>query len=74
MLKLLVCYRSVNLFSSERSTFRQLGLTTGWGTQDGRTGFTSDSGLSVREHSSDVQTTWALDIQEVGSWGLNKSL
>lgn len=63
-----------SLLSSERSTLGQLSLTTGRGAQNGGTRLTGDSGLGVREHGGDVQTTWALDVQEVRSWALNKSL
>lgn len=62
------------LLLSERTALSQLGLTTGWGTQDSGTVVTGDSGLCVREDSGDVQTSLALNVHEVRSWGLNQGL
>ena len=63
-----------NLLSSERTTFSQSSLTTSWLTQDSGTFVTGNSGLSVGEDGGDGHTTWAFDIQEVRSWGLNQGL
>lgn len=62
------------LLLSERTALSQLGLTTGWGAQNSGTVVTGDSGLCVREHSGDVQASLALDVHEVGSWGLDQGL
>lgn len=64
-------YLKPNLLPSERSTLRQLSLTTGRSAQHSRAGLACDGSLSVREHGGDVQTAWAFNIQEVGSWALD---
>ena len=33
-----------------------------------------NSGLSVREDGGDLEAAWALNIQEIAVWGLDKSL
>lgn len=63
-----------NLLSSERAALSQLSLTTGWGAQDSGTVVTGDGGLGVREDGGDVQASLALDVHEVGSWGLDQGL
>lgn len=63
-----------DLLSSERGTVCDLGSTTGWLGEHSGARVTGDSGLGVREHSGDVETTWALDIHEERSWSLHKGL
>lgn len=65
---------SKHLLSSERAALGQLGLTTGWGAQDGGAVVTGDSGLCVGEDSGDVQAALALDVHEIGSWALHQHL
>lgn len=64
----------IKLFSSERSTLGKLSLTTSWSAQHSRAGFTGHCGLSMGKHGGNVQTTWTLNIQEVGSWRLHQGL
>lgn len=62
------------LLLSERAALGQFGLTTGWLAQDSGARVASNSGLGVGEDGGDGQASWALNVQELGSWCLHQGL